>query len=216
MRSTPPGTLPDFCSSTAATLSMPSRQESLASAFAGSSSEHSARARDCFRRQAVPRSCTFVLRRRLGGARCRSGGLRSSPLSRALFGGAAGPGALRRRPQCFVPETADPAAVGRCRPNGISRALIRGSNPRGWKADVAYVPSRENRSHGSTLGGKQRDTATAPASATRSGRPLSCSTRDWPQRAGCRARTQSLSTVVSSGRLATIKLGILRTSVRWE
>lgn len=47
-----------------------------------------------------------------------------------------------------------PAAVGRGRPDGSSRALTRGSNPRGWKADVAYVPSRENRSHGSTLGGK--------------------------------------------------------------
>jgi hypothetical protein len=31
---------------------------------------------------------------------------------------------------------------------------IRGSNPRGWKADVAYVPSHENRSHGSTMGTK--------------------------------------------------------------
>lgn len=29
---------------------------------------------------------------------------------------------------------------------------IRGINPRGWKADVAYVPSSENRSHGSTMG----------------------------------------------------------------
>ena len=49
-----------------------------------------------------------------------------------------------------------PAAVGRGRPNGKSRALIRGTNPRGWKADVMYVPSRENRSHGSTLGRKLR------------------------------------------------------------
>ncbi len=49
-----------------------------------------------------------------------------------------------------------PAAVGRGRPNGKSRALVRGRNPRGWKADVAYVNSAENRSHGSTLGNKLR------------------------------------------------------------
>ena len=34
--------------------------------------------------------------------------------------------------------------------------LTRGSDPRGWKADVAYVPSSENRSHGSTMGIKLR------------------------------------------------------------
>ncbi len=28
--------------------------------------------------------------------------------------------------------------------------------PRGWKADVAYVESGENRSHGSSLGNKLR------------------------------------------------------------
>src|SRR5918999_4561169 len=28
----------------------------------------------------------------------------------------------------------------------------RGRNPRGWKADVRYVPSSENRSHGATVG----------------------------------------------------------------
>ena len=49
-----------------------------------------------------------------------------------------------------------PAAVGRGRPNGRSRALFRGTNPRGWMADVMYVPSRENRSHGSSLGSKLR------------------------------------------------------------
>jgi len=49
-----------------------------------------------------------------------------------------------------------PAAVGRGRPNGASRGLVRGRNPRGWKADVAYVDSGENRSHGSSLGGKLR------------------------------------------------------------
>jgi len=45
-----------------------------------------------------------------------------------------------------------PPAVGRGRGTG----LVRGSSPRGWKADVAYVPSSENRSHGSTLGIKLR------------------------------------------------------------
>jgi len=49
-----------------------------------------------------------------------------------------------------------PAAVGRGRPNGKSRALVRGRNPRGWKADIAYVKSAENRSHGSTLGHELR------------------------------------------------------------
>jgi len=49
-----------------------------------------------------------------------------------------------------------PAAVGRGRPNGTSRALVRGTNPLGWKADVMYVRSRENRSHGSVLGSKLR------------------------------------------------------------
>jgi hypothetical protein len=45
-----------------------------------------------------------------------------------------------------------PPAVGR----GRGKGLVRGSNPRGWKADVRYVPSAENRSHGSTLGTKLR------------------------------------------------------------
>ena len=49
-----------------------------------------------------------------------------------------------------------PAAVGRGRSNGRSRALVRGTNPRGWRADVMYVPSRENRSHGSVLGSMLR------------------------------------------------------------
>jgi Deoxyribonuclease NucA/NucB len=39
-----------------------------------------------------------------------------------------------------------PPAVGR------GPGLERGRNPRGWKADVRYVPSSENRSHGATLG----------------------------------------------------------------
>ncbi len=42
-----------------------------------------------------------------------------------------------------------PPAVGR----GTGRpALTRGTMPTGWKASVAYVPSSENRSHGSLLG----------------------------------------------------------------
>jgi hypothetical protein len=45
-----------------------------------------------------------------------------------------------------------PPAVGR----GRGKGLRRGRNPRGWKADVAYVPSSENRSHGATLGIKLR------------------------------------------------------------
>ncbi len=45
-----------------------------------------------------------------------------------------------------------PPAVGR----GRGRGLTRGAHPTGWKADVAYVPSRENRSHGSALETKLR------------------------------------------------------------
>ncbi len=45
-----------------------------------------------------------------------------------------------------------PPAVGR----GKGKGLERGSNPTGWKADVRYVPSAENRSQGSVLGLKLR------------------------------------------------------------
>ena len=41
-----------------------------------------------------------------------------------------------------------PPAVGR----GRGKGLRRGTGPRGWKADVRFVPSSENRSHGSTMG----------------------------------------------------------------
>jgi hypothetical protein len=41
-----------------------------------------------------------------------------------------------------------PPAIGRGRGPGLER----GRNPRGWKADVRYVPSSENRSHGAKLG----------------------------------------------------------------
>lgn len=49
-----------------------------------------------------------------------------------------------------------PAAVGRGRANGSKRGLVRGARPRGWQADVAYVPTSENRSHGASLGAKLR------------------------------------------------------------
>ena len=49
-----------------------------------------------------------------------------------------------------------PPAVGRGRANGDLRGLVRGINPLGWMADVMYVGSSENRSHGSSLGGKLR------------------------------------------------------------
>src|SRR3954468_8566124 len=45
-----------------------------------------------------------------------------------------------------------PPAVGR----GRGAHLARGSHPRGWLADVMFVPSSENRSHGSTMGIKLR------------------------------------------------------------
>jgi hypothetical protein len=45
-----------------------------------------------------------------------------------------------------------PPAVGR----GRGAGLERGHNPTGWRADVRYVPSAENRSHGSSLGAKLR------------------------------------------------------------
>jgi len=43
-----------------------------------------------------------------------------------------------------------PPALGR----GRGKGLQKGVNPRGWKADVDYVRSSENRSHGSRLGAK--------------------------------------------------------------
>ncbi len=70
------------------------------------------------------------------------------------------PGADQRRDRLLrdVPTRADydrdeyPPAVGRGRGDG----LRRGTPPRGWKADVRYVPSSENRSHGATMGIKLR------------------------------------------------------------
>ena len=48
------------------------------------------------------------------------------------------------------------AAVGRGKANDDLRGLVRGINPVGWMVDVAYLPSSENRSHGSSLGAKLR------------------------------------------------------------
>jgi hypothetical protein len=70
------------------------------------------------------------------------------------------PGADARRDQLLegIPTRAGfdrdeyPPAVGR----GRGKGLARGSAPRGWKADVRYVGSSENRSHGASLRGKLR------------------------------------------------------------
>lgn len=45
-----------------------------------------------------------------------------------------------------------PPAVGR----GRGKGLERGRDPRGWRADVAYVDPGANRSHGASLGGQLR------------------------------------------------------------
>ncbi len=45
-----------------------------------------------------------------------------------------------------------PPAIGR----GSGPGLERGRTPRGWRADVRYVPSQENRSQGSRMGIKLR------------------------------------------------------------
>jgi hypothetical protein len=39
---------------------------------------------------------------------------------------------------------------------GVGAGLTRGLHPTGWMADVEYVPSGENRSHGSSMGPKLR------------------------------------------------------------
>jgi hypothetical protein len=74
------------------------------------------------------------------------------------------PGADERRDRLLadIPTRAGfdrdeyPPAVGRGRANGTQRGLIRGINPLGWLADVMYVASGENRSHGSVLGARLR------------------------------------------------------------
>ena len=78
-----------------------------------------------------------------------------------------------------------PPAVGR----GKGKGLERGRDPRGWKADVRYVPSSENRSHGASLGAKLGTSATAPASATCSGSGgRDSSRRRWAWRCAYHAR----------------------------
>jgi hypothetical protein len=69
-------------------------------------------------------------------------------------------GADARRDRLLVPY---PTALGQDRdeyPPAVGRGkgpgLERGVDPRGWRADVRYVPSHENRSHGSTMGIKLR------------------------------------------------------------
>jgi Deoxyribonuclease NucA/NucB len=70
------------------------------------------------------------------------------------------PGADARRDRLLAPYPTRPGqdrdeyppAVGR----GKGAKLERGVSPTGWRADVRYVASSENRSHGSTLGAKLR------------------------------------------------------------
>ena len=64
--------------------------------------------------------------------------------------------------------TSTPPPSEEASPTATSAASCAGSTPVGWMADVAYVPSSENRSHGSSLGAKLRRSATAPSSSTRS------------------------------------------------
>lgn len=49
-----------------------------------------------------------------------------------------------------------PPSIGRGRPNGNLRGLVQGTDPTGWKADVEYVGSHENRSQGAVMGSKLR------------------------------------------------------------
>lgn len=49
-----------------------------------------------------------------------------------------------------------PPAVGRGRANGSQHGLVQGFGPLGWRADVAYVDSSENRSQGASMGAKLR------------------------------------------------------------
>ena len=70
------------------------------------------------------------------------------------------PGASERRDRLLagIPTRAGddrdeyPPATGRGRGPGLTRGL----DPLGWRADVEYVGSHENRSHGSVLGSKLR------------------------------------------------------------
>jgi hypothetical protein len=69
-----------------------------------------------------------------------------------------GAGARRERLLSDMPPRAGmdrdeyPPAVGR----GMPPEVVRGAHPRGWKADVEYVPSSENRSQGAVMGAELR------------------------------------------------------------
>ena len=54
------------------------------------------------------------------------------------------------------PAPARIATSTRRRSRAEGAGLERGVVPRGWRADVRYVPPHENRSHGSTMGIKLR------------------------------------------------------------
>ncbi|WP_155891775.1 hypothetical protein [Conexibacter woesei] len=70
------------------------------------------------------------------------------------------PGAARRRARLLEGVATKPGYDRDEYPPAVARGrgpgLTRGSNPMGWRADVALVPSAENRSHGSTMGLKLR------------------------------------------------------------
>ena len=70
-----------------------------------------------------------------------------------------------------------PAAVGRGKAYGASRALTRGINPIGWRADVEYVPSGETARTDRRWTQSSSACATAPAFATRSPAPRATSCR---------------------------------------
>ncbi len=60
------------------------------------------------------------------------------------------------RPKRASTATSTPPPWGAVARMAIQRGLVRGIHPLGWMADVEYVPSGENRSHGSSLGSKLR------------------------------------------------------------
>jgi hypothetical protein len=119
---------------------------------AGSSTATDARLAECVRPSGVQRTA-FSARKYPNVRRHFRGALRRG-WPRRLVVNRRGADARRERVLRDIPtrEGFDrdeyPPAVGRGRGPGLER----GRNPRGWKADVRYVPSPENRSHGATLG----------------------------------------------------------------
>ena len=97
-----------------------------------------------------PRACSACVSARRS---IRTSAATSTPRSPRLAAGprAQPPGADARRDRLLedIPTKAGfdrdeyPAAVGRGRANGEQRGLVRGINPIGWMADVAYVLQRE-------------------------------------------------------------------------